>query len=162
MRIIEKTMTDRQQHEITGIHRLPLYGALAVVLFALVVVAGALVTDSGKVGRTIGEPVAERTIGFRDEAGGIVSVFDADTQQTLGRFGVGEGAFVRMSVRSMTLKRISKRVSHELPYRLVRTAEGKLSFIDPATGHFIKLNAFGSVAISSFSQFLPDHSEKGA
>lgn len=155
-------MSNQRRDEITGIHKLPLFGALAVVVFAVITVVGALATDGGKVGRTIGEPAVERIIGFRDEAGGVVSVFDAETKETIGQFGIGEGAFLRMSVRTMTLQRTSKRIRHDLPYRLVRTAKGKMSFIDPQTGHFIKLNAFGSVAISNFEKLLPDHSSKGA
>ncbi len=150
------------QAQITGTHKLPLYGALAVVIFALIMVTGSLATGSGKVARTIGMPVVERELVFRDDAAGVVSVLDAHSRQIIAQFGVGEGAFVRMSVRSMSLNRISHKVRQDLPYRLVRTASGKLSFIDPVTGHFIKLNAFGSVAISSFSHLLPDHSEKGA
>lgn len=151
-------MAAQRKDEITGIHRLPLFGALAVVVFAIIAVSGAVLTGSGKVQRTIGDPVVDRTITFRNDADGFVSVLDADTRETIASFGIGEGAFVRMSVRSMTLKRKSKGVRYDLPYRLVRTAEGKLSMIDPATGHFIKLNAFGSVAMSSFLKFLPDHS----
>lgn len=152
----------KSQNEITGIHKVPLYGALAVVVFSLICVLGAVVTQSGQVGRTIGEPVLERTIAFRNDPSGVVTVLDANTQEALVQFGIGEGAFVRMSVRSMTLQRASQRVDHKLPYRLVQTAKGKLSFVDPETGHFIKLNAFGAVAMSSFSQLLPGHSEKGA
>ena len=155
-------MSQQRRDEITGIHKLPLFGALAVVLLALVTVIGSVSTGTGTVGRTIGEPVSERLIGFRDEAGGVVAVFDAETDQTIGSFGVGEGAFLRMAVRSMTFQRTSKRIRYDLPYRLTRTAEGKMSFIDPETGHFIKLNAFGPVALSSFGALLPDHSEQGA
>lgn len=155
-------MTSDRHDQITGFHKLPLFGALGVVLFSLTLVTVAVVTDSGRVERQIGNPVAERSITFRNESAGVVSVLDAETRETIGKFGIGEGAFVRMSVRSMTLNRTSKRVRHDLPYRLVQTSEGRLSIVDPATGHFIKLNAFGSVAMSSFSKFLPDHSEKGA
>ncbi len=155
-------MNQPRRDQITGIHKLPLFGALAVVLLAIVTVVGSVSTGAGTVGRTIGVPVAERMIGFRDEAGGVVAVFDAETNETIGSFGVGEGAFLRMAVRSMTFQRTSKRIRYDLPYRLTRTDSGKMSFIDPQTGHFIKLNAFGPVAISSFSALLPDHSKQGA
>lgn len=155
-------MTDIRQDEITGIHKVPLYGALGVVVLSIVLICFAVVTGKGQVGRTIGKPAVERAISFRTNATGEFSVLDAETAETLGSFGTGAGAFIRMSVRSMTLNRTSKGIPYDLPYRLVRTADGKMSFIDPETGHFIKLNAFGSVAMTSFSQFLPNPSENGA
>ncbi len=155
-------MTKHATGEIKGIHRLPLYGAAAVVVFAVVAVLGSHVTDMGKVERSLGVPIADRSISFRNEANGAVTVLDADTQEEITQFGVGEGTFVRMSVRSMSLNRKSKRVSYNLPYRLVRTEAGKLSIVDPETGHFIKLNAFGSIALSSFSKILPETTESGA
>lgn len=149
-------MTHHRQDEITGIHKVPLYGALSVVVLTVFLVGVSALTGKGTVGRTIGEPAIERSISFKTEAAGGFSVLDADTSEKIHSFGLGEGAFIRSSIRSMSLNRTSKRVQQNLPYRLVRTAEGKLSLIDPQTSHFIKLNAFGAVATTSFSQLLPD------
>lgn len=151
-------MTQHHQNEITGIHKVPLYGALAVVVLSVVLVLFSVATGKGTVGRTIGEPVMERTISFKTEPSGGFSVLDTDTSEKIQSFGLGEGAFIRSSIRSMSLNRTSKNVRQDLPYQLVQTAEGKLSLVDPETQHFIKLNAFGAVAMTSFSQLLADAS----
>lgn len=151
-----------QSSEITGIHKLPLYGALGVVVFAVVIVAFSVITGQGKVSASLGDPIAERTVHFRNDDGGVVSVLDAHSGEIVTQFGVGEGAFLRTTVRSMTLNRTAKGVHYSLPYRIVRTDTGQLSIVDPETNHFIQLKSFGPVATSSFSKILPKTGQAGA
>ncbi|MEM8749459.1 MAG: photosynthetic complex assembly protein PuhC [Pseudomonadota bacterium] len=157
--------------KIEGIHKLPLFGALAVVVLTVVVVIGAMQTDTGRVTRTIGEPIAERELLFRDGPKGTVIVRDAETKAVIATYGRGEGAFIRQSMRALSYNRTHYATERGQPYRLVKTAAGKLSIVDPVTGKFIKLNAFGAVAMEGFSALLqraPDSanltstSEKGA
>lgn len=135
-------------------HRLPLMAALAVVVLALVVTLGTQFTGEGKVTRTIGEVDRERLLQFRDGEAGTVIVSDANTRKIIVRFGRGEGAFVRQSMRALSHNRAQMGVEKGQPYRLVETAKGKLSIVDPVTGKFIKLNAFGRVAMEGFSHLL--------
>jgi putative photosynthetic complex assembly protein len=155
-------MTDIRQDEITGIHKVPLYAALGVVVLSLVLVTTAVLTGKGRVERTIGQPALERSIRFKSEAAGHFSVIDAATNEKIQSYGSGEGAFIRTSIRSMTLNRTSKHVPPELPYRLIKSVDGSLILVDPETDHSIKLNAFGQVALTSFSQLFADDPSQNA
>jgi putative photosynthetic complex assembly protein len=151
-----------QQNEIQGIHKLPLFGALAVVLLTLALVVGAVLTkdDAGKTSETV---QMERDLYILDEAGGIVSVYDARTKQKLNSFSQGEGAFLRISMRSLMRMRVLKEIDPNLPFKLVLAENGNLRITDPASGENIRVNAFGANAIQSFAQFLPQyHSAQGA
>ena len=150
-------MTNAQQpSERRNSHRLPLLAALAVVVLSLVVTVSTHFTGHGKVTRTIGVAAQERMIYFRDGRDGTVIVSDAQSRKVIARFGRGEGAFVRQSMRALSHNRLQQGVEKGQYYQLVQTAKGKLSIVDPVTGRFIKLNAFGKVAMDGFSQLLLD------
>lgn len=154
MQKMEKRSDSVRHDKIEGIHKLPLFGALAVAALTLFVVAGAQFSDAGKVTRTIGTPVQERALIFRDGKNGNVVVRDATTKIVLAKYGRGQGAFVRQSMRALSHNRLQRDNEKGQPYRLVRTAGGKLSIVDPVTGKFIKLNAFGKVAMTDFLALL--------
>lgn len=153
----------QHQSEITGIHKAPLYGALAVVVFALVLVIGAVWTkDETKDAATL-KPVSERHLYFLDGNNGEVVVYDAVSREKIAAFEKGEGAFVRISMRSLMRQRKLKEIDFKQPFLLVQTEDGNLSITDPQSGDKIRVNAFGQNAIESFARFLPtDYSTKGA
>jgi putative photosynthetic complex assembly protein len=159
MNIDEKIPDKDRQDKIEGIHKVPLFGALGVAALALFVVAGAQFSGAEKVTRSIGVPEQERTLLFRDGASGKVIVRDAVTKKILATYGRGEGAFIRQSMRAMSHTRIQQKQEMGQPYRLVKTKSGKLSIVDPVTGKFIKLNAFGKVAMDGFLALLGDSAE---
>ncbi|MDJ0614925.1 MAG: photosynthetic complex assembly protein PuhC [Rhizobiaceae bacterium] len=155
-------MSNQPTSEIRGIHRLPLYGALAVVILALLLVIGSVISD-GPVAKNLGESIEERSLYILDEQNGELAVYDARTKQSLGRFLRGEGAFVRISMRSLVRMRRLKEIDLNLPFKLVKSENGDLRITDPASGEDIRVNAFGPIAIESFAKFLPsNHSEEGA
>ncbi|MEM6834000.1 MAG: photosynthetic complex assembly protein PuhC [Sphingomonadales bacterium] len=145
-----------------GLHAAPLYGALGVVVIALILVTGTVLSGKKPAQSSAAEPAIERSIRFEAEAGGSFRAIDADTQVAIRSYGLGEGTFIRTSIRSMTRNRMSHRVAGHLPYRLVATEDGKLSLIDPETGMVIGLSAFGQVASNSFAALLPvDETQEG-
>ncbi len=155
-------MSQHHTHEITGIHKAPLYGALGVVIFALVLVVGAVLAKDDKA-VPADVSVEERSLYFLDAKNGVVAVYDAATRTKLGSFSKGEGAFVRISMRSLMRQRVLKEVDLNLPFKLIKTAKGDLKITDPASGEAIRVNAFGPLAIESFARFLPtNHSKQGA
>ena len=155
-------MSDHPSPEITGIHKLPLYGALAVVVLALLLVVGS-VYSKGPVTNKELTSIEERSLYILDEKDGELAVYDAHTKENIGRFSKGEGAFVRISMRSLIRMRSLKEIDLNLPFRLVKSENGDLRITDPASGENIRVNAFGPIAIESFAQFLSNHhSEKGA
>lgn len=155
-------MSKNPTQEITGIHKLPLYGALAVVVLALLLVVGSVLSN-GPVSGNAQATVEERSLYILDEENGELAVYDARTKESLGRFTKGEGAFVRISMRSLVRMRTLKELDLNLPFKLVKSENGDLRITDPASGENIRVNAFGPIAIESFAKFLPsNHSEEGA
>ncbi|MEM7570824.1 MAG: photosynthetic complex assembly protein PuhC [Pseudomonadota bacterium] len=155
-------MSEHEPTSFSGHHRWPLIGALCVIVFTVGIVAMSVATQRGQVHGSVGETRDERMITFRMEEAGAFSVIDANSEEAIGHYDVGEGAFIRSSIRSLSLNRTAQGVDYTLPYRLVRAVNGHVSLVDPHTGHFIKLNSFGPVAVNSFTPFLPDPSGTGA
>ncbi|MEM9277455.1 MAG: photosynthetic complex assembly protein PuhC [Pseudomonadota bacterium] len=156
-------MAQQTGQEITGIHKWPLFGALALVVFSLLLVFGSVISGVEPVGFNNSPTVTERSLLFRDGNNGEVLVFDADSFQALATFEKGEGAFVRISMRGMARQRINRELDLLSPFQLMKTENGNLYILDPLSDHKIRINAFGPVATKSFSQFLErDYSKKGA
>ncbi|MEM8651596.1 MAG: photosynthetic complex assembly protein PuhC [Pseudomonadota bacterium] len=156
-------MTQHTDHEIRGIHRLPLWGAFGVALLSLLLVTVFVVSGAKPVRVADSPVVAERSLIFRDGTNGAVVVRDAHSYRELVSFNKGEGAFVRISMRGMTRQRILKQLDVASPYNLVKTERGNLFIVDPLSLNKIRVDAFGPIAIKSFNQFLArDYSEKGA
>lgn len=156
-------MRHTNQNEIKGIHRLPLLGALAIVLLTVVLVLVSVLGGIEPVGTKSASSVEERDLYFQDHKNGQVLVFDANSKEEIGKFQKGEGAFVRISMRSMMRQRKLKEVDLKKPFKLVRFSDGNIKIVDPYSNEFIRINAFGPIAIKSFGQFLStNHLEKGA
>jgi len=155
-------MTQERTDQITGYHKWPLYGALGVVVFTFLIVLAAVLMKKEPVNIEKAETVIQRDLFFRDGTQGKVVVYDAETKKRLGSFGKGEGAFVRISMRAMAHKRKQNEIDLRLPYRLIKLSDGNMKIVDPQNDHAIRLNAFGTVAIESFAQFLTNQTGKGA
>ena len=132
-----------QQNEIRGIHKWPLIGALAMVVLALTLVTASVLTRGPASATANTATVADRMLYVVDSGSGKVSVYDAKTREQLGTFGRGEGAFLRISMRSLMRQRTLKQVALTLPFKLVRNRRGDLIITDPHSGDTIRVNAFG-------------------
>jgi putative photosynthetic complex assembly protein len=155
-------MSTQRKDQITGYHKWPLFGALGVVVFTLLLVLASVWLEKDAVALPQAETIQHRDLYFRDATNGKVVVYDAKTKKRLGGFGKGEGAFVRISMRSMAHQRKKREIDLMLPYRLVKLSDGNMKIVDPQSGHSIRLNAFGAVAIDSFAQFLTNQPQEGA
>lgn len=102
------------------------------------------------------EPVATLALNFVDEADGGVLVVEGETGALLVRLGVGEGGFVRSTMRGLARERTRRSISREPPFLLQRLADGALVLSDPQTRKHIGLDAFGRANAASFAIFL-DH-----
>lgn len=142
-----------QNNEISGVHKWPLLGALGLVLLTLMLVIGSVLTKKEAASNT--QTLSERSLYFLDGHEGRVVVYDAKTKKKIASFSKGEGAFIRISMRSMMRQRTLKKIDHTLPFKLIKTGDGNLSITDPQSGDRIRINAFGRVAVESFAQFLP-------
>lgn len=156
-------MSNQRQDRIEGIHKLPLFGAFGVALLAVLLVTGATFAKKEPSAAPVEDAVAERSLYFVDTREGSVLVYDAKSREKLQSFDRGQGAFVRISIRSLMRQRVLKGVDVKQPFKLVEMPSGNIFIVDPKGGDKIRVNAFGTLAIESFSQFLPKHhSAEGA
>lgn len=97
--------------------------------------------------------VETRLLGFRDLPGGVVEVFDWDTQELLERIPSGEGSFLRGVVRSLVRQRRGLEAA-TAPFQLTLLDDQRLILSDPETGEDINLNAFGPTNLAVFSALI--------
>jgi putative photosynthetic complex assembly protein len=99
---------------------------------------------------------AERTLRFFDEPDGTVRVEDGASAEVLARFGVGEGGFIRATVRSLVHQRRIRGQGAEVPFTLTRWENGGLTLYDPVTGRGVEVSSFGPDNRAVYANLLPD------
>ena len=125
--------------------------ALMTALLAAVLAARLTGFDASAVPPS---PVVEmRTLGFRDRPGGVVEIYDWNTQELLERIPSGEGSFLRGVVRSLVRQRRGLDAA-TAPFTLSLLADQRLILGDPETGEDIDLNAFGPTNLAVFARLL--------
>ncbi|MFM7378913.1 MAG: photosynthetic complex assembly protein PuhC, partial [Erythrobacter sp.] len=85
----------------------------------------------------------ERTLRFFDEPDGTVRIEDGATGEVLARHGVGEGGFIRATVRSLVHQRRIRNIGPETAFTLTEWQNGNLTLADPATGSNLEVSSFG-------------------
>jgi putative photosynthetic complex assembly protein len=109
-------------------------------------------TGIGRVADKPGAAAAEREFRIFDRAAGGMEVFDARSGHLILVMPTGEGGFVRATMRALAQERRQVGLGPETPFRLARTADGRLALEDPAVQRRIDLDAFGP---SNSGQFKP-------
>lgn len=105
------------------------------------------------------KPAYQRTLRFFDEADGTVRVEDGATAEVLGRFGPGEGGFIRASVRSLVHQRRIRGHGPKVAFELIEWDNAGITLNDPVTGKSIEVSAFGPDNRAIFANML-DRSAK--
>jgi putative photosynthetic complex assembly protein len=134
--------------------KIPLIAAAGVVLFALMLVATAPRPDGHGLLGEIGPVVANRSLLFADTPAGDLVVIDSTTRQRIHVYGIGEGAFVRATIRALIAQRATGTASRDDPFYLLLNKTGRLLLLDPISTRLINLNAFGDIGQQSFSPLL--------
>ncbi len=98
---------------------------------------------------------AERTLRFFDEPDGTVRVEDGASAEVLARFSVGEGGFIRATVRSLVHQRRIRGHGAEVPFTLTRWDTGGLTLSDPVTGRSVEVSSFGPDNRAVYANLLP-------
>jgi putative photosynthetic complex assembly protein len=93
---------------------------------------------------------------FVDQADGSVVALDASSGAELERIAPGGGGFIRVTMRSFAGERKARGLGSDVPFKLLRMADGDLVLQDPLTGRTMLLNAFGPANEGVFAQLL-DH-----
>ena len=99
--------------------------------------------------------VQERLLSVADAPGGVVEIHDGESGELIVRYDLGEGAFVRTSLRSLADARHRIAPGDESPFRLELRESGSLRLIDPITDRALELWAFGHTNALAFQELLP-------
>lgn len=100
------------------------------------------------------EPAFQRTLRFFDEPDGTVRVEDGASAEVLGRFGAGEGGFIRATVRSLVHQRRIRGEGPAVAFELIEWDTGALTLNDPVTGTSIEASSFGPDNRAIFANML--------
>jgi len=95
-----------------------------------------------------------RDLRFADRDDGAVVVSDATNGRTVLILPSQADGFIRGVLRSLVRERRSRGLGDEMPFRLLRSSDGRLVLRDRATGTEIVLNAFGPTNVEAFARFL--------
>ena len=149
-----------EKDEIT-VHKVPLYLMGGIVAISLALTASVTLgfferTSVPAEARAAAgvEPVAQRTLRFFDEADGTVRVEDGATTEVLGRYGPGEGGFIRASVRSLVHQRRIRGHGPAVAFELTEWDNGALTLHDPVTDTSIEAASFGPDNRAIFAKML--------
>jgi putative photosynthetic complex assembly protein len=150
-----------EKDEIT-VHKVPLMlmGGIIAISLALTasVTLGFLpkqsVPSEARAAAGIG-PAQERSLRFFDEPDGTVRVEDGATGEVLARHGVGQGGFIRATVRSLVHQRRIRNIGPETAFTLTEWQNGNLTLADPATGRSVEVSSFGPDNRAVYQNLLP-------
>lgn len=125
-----------------------------LVLFTVVLVAGARIAgfDPGAGERA---PVtASRELGFEDLEGGRVRIYDWQSGTLILTLEPGTENFIRGVMRGLARERRHGLHGVETPFLLAQHSDGSLTIEDRATARIIELGAFGPTNAAAFAQLL--------
>lgn len=150
-----------EQDEIV-VHKAPLYLMGGIVAISLALTASVTLgfferTSVPAEARAAAgvKSVAMRTLRFFDEPDGTVRVEDGATAEVVGRFGPGEGGFIRASVRSLVHQRRIRGEGPAVAFELTEWDNHALTLRDPVTGTTIEAASFGPDNRAVFAKLLP-------
>lgn len=129
-----------------------LFGATALVVFAIAGATTARLTGLGAIEEPQAEAVAKRDLRFEDRQDGAVTVMAGDTIVDI--LEPGTNGFVRNVMRGLARERLRKDGIREAPFLLTQWADGRLSIEDPLTGRRIDLGAFGAANAATFARLM--------
>jgi putative photosynthetic complex assembly protein len=97
----------------------------------------------------------ERTLRFFDEPDGSVRIEDGATGEVLARHSVGEGGFIRATVRSLVHQRRIRGLGPEVAFTLTEWQNGNLTLADPVTRRSVEVSSFGPDNRAVYQNLLP-------
>jgi putative photosynthetic complex assembly protein len=150
-----------EKDEIT-VHRAPLLLMGGIIAISLALTASVTlgfvpkqsVPAEARAAAGIGT-AQERTLRFFDEADGSVRIEDGATGEVLARHGVGQGGFIRATVRSLVHQRRIRGMGQDTAFTLTEWQNGNLTLADPATGRSVEVSSFGPDNRMVYQTLLP-------
>ena len=123
-----------------------------IIAFSLISVGLVRITGNGPDQRAAA-PTVQRSLLFQDQKDGGVLVADGRTGETLTVLHGAQG-FVRGALRALTRERHARALGSNLPFDLVARVDGRVTLMDPSTGHRVDLESFGPTNTAEFARFL--------
>jgi putative photosynthetic complex assembly protein len=127
-----------------------LIGAGLLIGLSLVFAFVAAKTDIGATRLTPAAPVETLSLKFNDLADGSIGIYDTVKQRNIDILAPGKNGFVRVVMRGLALDRTVNGDSAEVPFKLSKLADGRLTLTDPTSGKIVTLEAFGSNNLAAF------------
>lgn len=134
--------------------RVLLIACAALVIFALLGVSAVRLTGSSHTSDWRPLTVETLTFRFADAENGAILAINADTGAVVHRWEPATGGFVRTSLRSLAITRESEGFGKEPAFALHLTRHGRYILEDPATGHWVSLDAFGRDNVGEFERLF--------
>ena len=132
----------------------PLIGAAVLVGLAMLSASLARLSGIGATHIPIATPMTSRDLRFEDRPDGAVTIYAARTATVVDVLPPGSNGFVRGVLRGLARSRKREHLGAEIPVRLTRWSDGRLSVEDPSTGEAITLDAFGMTNAGAFARLL--------
>jgi putative photosynthetic complex assembly protein len=123
-----------------------------IMAFSLISVGLIRITGNGPDQRAAA-PTVQRSLVFLDQKDGGVLVADGLTGATLTVLQ-GEQGFVRGALRALSRERFSRGIGSSQPFDLIARVDGRVTLMDPSTGHRVDLESFGPTNTAEFARFL--------
>ncbi len=142
-----------QTHE-SGVPRLALVAAMALVVFAFSAVAFGRYTGTGLVLTPQASPAEVRELRFETKPGNAIVVKDNRTDRMVALLPPDKDGFIRGVLRGLVRGRAVNRATGAEVYALTRWSDGRLSIEDTVTGDRFDLNSFGVDNLEAFARLL--------
>lgn len=147
-------MSEHHDHD-TPVPLGPLLGAGALLVFALGAVAISRMSGPSLAPDRLPALVSV-DLRFEDGEDGSVVAVDHLRGESRQAFPPGGNGFARATLRGLARDRKPLGIGPEVPFRLTRWADGRLTLDDLATGRRIALDAFGADNALPFARLIED------
>jgi putative photosynthetic complex assembly protein len=149
----QMAITTRRERD-KGLPRTVLFGAVALIGFALAAAGFSKLSGVGAVRLAHGAAVETLLLRFDDRADGGVDVRDANDDKIIYVVAPGTDYFIRATLRGLAQERLRSDVGREIPFTLTHWSDGTLSLVDPSDGRNVALEVFGPTNAQAFAKLF--------
>jgi putative photosynthetic complex assembly protein len=145
---------DKTSEPNTGVPRGILFGAAALIGFALIAAGSARLSHIGTVQMPQRQAFETLSLRFEDQDNGGVAIRNVADGAVIYTVAPGTNGFIRATIRGLTRERLRSDMGSEMPFTLIRWNDGTMSLEDHATGRRVALEAFGPTNAQAFAQLF--------
>jgi putative photosynthetic complex assembly protein len=145
--------------EASALPRTILFGASALVGFALILTGAARLSDIGTLHMPKKQVVEALSLRFEDRDDGSVAVRDANDDRVIYTVAPGTNGFIRATLRGLVRERKREGIGPETPFTLTHWSDGTMSLEDSTIGRRVSLEAFGPTNAQAFARLFSARSE---